>query len=386
MEISYKKDGNQNFMIIKEQIIDENDYKFQMVINNHIKGLVPLSVKSINNRQEIYYNTTSMVSVESMYAKKRMSGQEVCSLIKSIKKLSDTMKEYLLDINNILFDTAYVYIKKNEEQYAFCYCPQSKNNFQENLRTFFDRLLEYINHNDRKAVLIAYGIQQVTIGDSFTVQDLVDCAEKNIRKFEKEYGKSDDNKTKETLERKSGKIEVKYEKLQQENSEVRKNVFQKIVDIFKGKNKYKDEDEVWEENKQKEIAEKSDYADVIAEEYDEETFEEEVTMLLTSSGAVKPITLKNLDEEVSIEVTPDKFPYVLGKSKKSSDFYLDSPVVSRVHLRISEDTAGYFVEDLNSTNGTFVNGIQLAPHEMKEINEGDRITIADMEFIVEQNF
>lgn len=38
MEVSYKKDGNSNFMILKEQSIDESDYRFQMIMNNHIKG------------------------------------------------------------------------------------------------------------------------------------------------------------------------------------------------------------------------------------------------------------------------------------------------------------------------------------------------------------
>lgn len=391
MEVSYKKDGNSNFMILKEQAIDESDYRFQMIMNNHIKGLVPMSVKSINNQQDIYYETTSLVSIESAYSKKRMSGEDIYNLIKSIRDLSDTISEYLLNINNIIFDTAYVYVKKQEKKYNFCYYPKTDSNFQENLREFFDKLLEFVNHNDRKAVLIAYGIQKVTIGDNFTVRDLLDCAERNIRKYEREYSESHGNEG-NSLEAKGKKLEIKYEKLKKENEEERKNIFQRIVKIFNGKSRYKDED--WIKENQSQMSEfgsrvqydsKEDYDRDIAEnDFDSEA--EEATMLLTGRGLIRPITLKNLNEEKSVEVTPDKFPYVLGKSKKSSDFYLDSPAVSRVHLRISEDMEGYFVEDLNSTNGTFVNGIQLAPHEIKEINGGDRITLADMEFVVEQNF
>ena len=44
--------------------------------------------------------------------------------------------------------------------------------------------------------------------------------------------------------------------------------------------------------------------------------------------------------------------------------------------------SNYYVEDLNSTNGTYVNGQKLEPHKPKEINVGDQITVADIDFIV----
>ena len=37
MEIAYKKDGNENYMIIREHKINENDYKLQMILNNNAK-------------------------------------------------------------------------------------------------------------------------------------------------------------------------------------------------------------------------------------------------------------------------------------------------------------------------------------------------------------
>ena len=39
MEISYKKDGINNYMIIRNQKDVENDYKLQMLINNKIEGI-----------------------------------------------------------------------------------------------------------------------------------------------------------------------------------------------------------------------------------------------------------------------------------------------------------------------------------------------------------
>lgn len=50
---------------------------------------------------------------------------------------------------------------------------------------------------------------------------------------------------------------------------------------------------------------------------------------------------------------------------------------------MSEEIDGYTIEDLNSTNGTFLNGEKLKEHEVQAIKEGDRISLANLEFVVE---
>lgn len=435
MEVLYKKDGNKNTMIIKEENINEDDYKLQMIFNNEIKGILPLTLKNIDNKLEIHYDISSMVSLESMYAKRRMVGKEIYSLVKSIKKLSDSMREYLLSINGILFETGLVYLKRQGEKFYFCYFPRivkdTEGDYMSSLRNFFDSLLEYIDHDDRQAVQIAYGIQQITISDSFTVQDLMDCAEKYINSernqryaYEdnisrcKKYSISDRKEMSENSYLEDDTQSFRNIDLDQDNEDIfykpdrskkrrgtNKNkvegskkckgtdknkvegskktlegFWKSITDTFNFKSKYKYETDL--------VMEETNYTindtKIEDEKYSFEELEtEDATMLLTSMGPKKNITLKCVIEDEMLEISPNKYPCVLGKSKKSSDFYIESPVVSRVHMRIGEELEGYYVEDLNSTNGTFVNGIQLRPHEKKEINVGDHITMADIDFVVE---
>ena len=82
----------------------------------------------------------------------------------------------------------------------------------------------------------------------------------------------------------------------------------------------------------------------------------------------------------------DKYPYVLGSFDKMSDVVIKAQVVSRMHCCIyhedfKEDK--YFVEDLNATNGTYLNGERLGNHEKKELHNGDILKLAAMSFIVE---
>src|SRR4051812_16303075 len=50
--------------------------------------------------------------------------------------------------------------------------------------------------------------------------------------------------------------------------------------------------------------------------------------------------------------------FFVGRSP-SADIRFDEPGVSRIHCRVVRDDDGFFVEDLGSTNGTYVNGTQV---------------------------
>ncbi len=67
---------------------------------------------------------------------------------------------------------------------------------------------------------------------------------------------------------------------------------------------------------------------------------------------------------------------ILGSDLSESDIYIPVPMVSRVHARVEIDARRTILEDLNSTNGTHVNGELLQFHERRVLQKGDIISIA----------
>lgn len=65
----------------------------------------------------------------------------------------------------------------------------------------------------------------------------------------------------------------------------------------------------------------------------------------------------------------------IGRSP-DNDIIIDDNAVSRRHLRIARKGKRYFVQDLNSKNGTFVNGERITPKENLEIDIGVSIEIS----------
>ncbi len=78
-----------------------------------------------------------------------------------------------------------------------------------------------------------------------------------------------------------------------------------------------------------------------------------------------------------------RYPFLIGKITKESDLILPEPSVSRMHAKIYKKSGQnqWELEDLNSTNGTFVNGIKLDAYTKQIIKPGDLISIADQEFV-----
>ncbi|MDQ0215292.1 hypothetical protein J2S13_001692 [Oikeobacillus pervagus] len=58
--------------------------------------------------------------------------------------------------------------------------------------------------------------------------------------------------------------------------------------------------------------------------------------------------------------------------------------VSNQHARFSLSGDEFIVQDLNSTNGTKLNGVRLSPDREYPLQEGDKLTFANMEFLFEK--
>jgi pSer/pThr/pTyr-binding forkhead associated (FHA) protein len=91
--------------------------------------------------------------------------------------------------------------------------------------------------------------------------------------------------------------------------------------------------------------------------------------------------LRVLDADVTT-----MFRLVNGASKTVgraplADFQLDAALVSRVHCRVTAGPETLNVEDLSSTNGTFVNDQRV---ETRQLANGDRLRIGRVELTVEQ--
>lgn len=73
--------------------------------------------------------------------------------------------------------------------------------------------------------------------------------------------------------------------------------------------------------------------------------------------------------------------FLLGKNQNQVNGVISAEGVSRLHARITKREQKYFIEDLNSTNGTYINDMPLEYRQPKEIYPGDRIRFGAEEYV-----
>jgi len=67
---------------------------------------------------------------------------------------------------------------------------------------------------------------------------------------------------------------------------------------------------------------------------------------------------------------------------KSNDISIDNKLASRRHAVIQKIKTGFFICDMKSTNGTYVNGKRIESDKYIKLNPGDKITIGKSEIVM----
>jgi pSer/pThr/pTyr-binding forkhead associated (FHA) protein len=93
----------------------------------------------------------------------------------------------------------------------------------------------------------------------------------------------------------------------------------------------------------------------------------------TEFSPPEALTLARLSDGLTISI---RSGCILGRTGETSEFFKESKTVSRRHARVVYKDGTWNVEDIGSTNGTWLNGRRIEndlPHALKK---GDTLTLS----------
>ena len=73
----------------------------------------------------------------------------------------------------------------------------------------------------------------------------------------------------------------------------------------------------------------------------------------------------------------------IGRSKKCQ-IYIADPYLSKTHARVFLRDGNFYIEDLKSTNGSYLNGRKLPDHPVR-IKDSDKLTFGSISFLFVEN-
>ncbi len=74
-----------------------------------------------------------------------------------------------------------------------------------------------------------------------------------------------------------------------------------------------------------------------------------------------------------ISIIPINASSVVAGSSEAVDIKLDNRFVSRRHFQVRFESDVFYISDLGSTNGTYLNGSKLDPNQEQILRDGDRV-------------
>lgn len=105
------------------------------------------------------------------------------------------------------------------------------------------------------------------------------------------------------------------------------------------------------------------------------------TVVLSAGAVSGPASLvsKEPGELATIYINEDLT--VIGKLETACDAVISLPTVSRIHAKIKKKEDAYYLTDMNSRNGTAVNGRLLLPDEEYQLEPEDEVDFAQARYI-----
>lgn len=381
LQTEFVRSLNSNYeRILLDTNPEEKRYQYCMIGRGGIKGLLPCTLRYINGLAYLYYDITSKQNVAQLYGKRVMSRQWVKDFCWSMEQIREELSRFLLDEQNILWYPGQVYQDLESNVFSFLFIPYyaGDNGFGKML----EFMIEHIDYDDDKLVECVYKMyEQFEIGGQDYLQhQIFRDAEMLEQEVVRENSWRDEIQQTDWLDQKETKIlqESSQEQfLVEEQKGTDKQNRKGIRDIFKAKKKkVKESTGDYQEAMQQSmsgyaVAENDVYEDWGKTIYIEETEnKEKVYCLYTPQGSI----VAKLDED----------SLIIGKRKGEADVVLEDMSISRMHAKIIKEGNDIYLEDLNSTNGTFKNGLRLKPYERRKLESEDEIMLGKKELIFRQ--
>ena len=121
------------------------------------------------------------------------------------------------------------------------------------------------------------------------------------------------------------------------------------------------------------------YPDLEAEIEPEPVPEIHPTVCLTSFHGQTRGELRYMGNEGFVDIMLKDGSARIGYGKEA-DISINRETISQFHARIHKEEDGFYIEDLNSTNGTFVNEEPLVYKEQRKLAYNDIVQFADIRY------
>ncbi len=368
MDVEYVRSLNCNYerISLKEQP-KENRYQYCILNRGGIKGLLHCDLRYIDGNAFLYYEITSKQDLTHIYDAKNISRKEFLRFVECLRLVQQELDRFLLDVKNVVWYPEQIFRDLEKERYSFLYIPYCEEDT--GLQRFMEFLVDKIDYDDGALVDMVFHMyeQYEKQGLEYFTKSIFE----EVQMLEEELVEpiNEEPVIEEPV------VAAYFNDLEAENKKG-------LLSFFDGKRtrgrKPRDEyrDMMEERMPLPMVAEEPNYESANKEE----NHEYGKTLYIE---AVPPTvrTIRRLySTEGEVLAVIEENAITIGKFDQEADVVLEDASVSRLHAKITKEDDVFYLQDLNSTNGTYKNGLRLNPYEKRRLDVGDEVKCGRVSF------
>ncbi|MGN0505018.1 MAG: DUF6382 domain-containing protein [Lachnospiraceae bacterium] len=358
MRAEYRREWMETYLQVFPEKAGEEAYIEKMLKYQPGGGRLEF-LKELKDGQECYcYKVSGKKALSTVYAALPIREDQLRSLLLQVVAALEDAKEYLLPEENFVLEPSKIFVTLPQFTLEFLYVPGYGKELSRQLESLFEYLLNRVDYEDKPAVELLY--------DCYT-----NCMKnrEGLKTLKKRLEKSE-NSFPEAAEPSAGRPE-KFKEVCPAPVVAKKAEAQSYTSWIKEKiTAWGRKKERSEEVQRKEC--KEEYADSPVPETSR-------TVLLAVRNPGKQPQL--IHEQTGEVILLQSFPFYLGSSREYVSHVIAKEEISRLHFCIRKKGGQYYLSDLNSTNGTYINEKEVLPGTEQLLAEQDRIRAASEEFL-----
>ncbi len=376
MEIQYQRNLKNSYMVViePEQPLNmDGQLAEKMMQRQDIRGL--LSWVSMEHERDMtfWYRITGLQSLSDWLKHHTLSHELIERILSGLLALQEELPRYYLKPEHVLLHEEQIFLTTSGEQIYFCYEPLWRKEPILALQELMEHLLPQIDHSDAEAVRLGYGVYEKSQEENADIW----CYLMN-----EHIGNPRKNQAQEWYACETAPVSLPEEPVTSEESKPRKKRIGKNLKVPEFMQEWMQSGTsiVQQLPFRTRLAQKEPVAVYSFEPEETPAVSENPTIYMGSKkNAVGKLLYQGIGQEGSFEITGDTF--LLGSRNEQADGHLISSEISRTHARITKTEGTYYIEDLNSRNGTFLNGELLSYKERYRIQPGDHVRFAGEEYV-----
>ena len=351
--ITYERNANKSFMkipAVKEPCLDE-----KIMLHKEYRGILQVEKCYINGEGQYWYNITGKQTLDTYCKINGVDTSFFKQLMLRICSQLEILEWNLIDSGCLVLNPDYIFMNYNGEEISFILYPDSGGDFWEELQKLMEYLLPKLNHEEQEGVKQAYRIYEMLLSKAFSIEEITQeiVSENEVLPIVE---------PEEMISEKDLQVE---ENTMSEIEQKISNWLEKIRSI------------VWNNQKTKDAIPSVVYPEDVIEEKVEIGINPTICLTADFQQANGKLLYEGRGDYPDFQL--DKGTGILGKNPKAT-LHLDKDTISQFHAKFDYVEEHYYIEDMNSTNGTYVNDESLNYKEKRKLSSGDLIRFADVKY------